>query len=230
MVRFLAKFGGSSFFLFRQLNGIVSQTFLIMQKSLLSLFTLLPLCGVAQTEKPNVILLVADDLGYGDLSCYGATRVQTPAVDSLATAGIRFTNMHACASTSTPSRYAMLTGEYPFRRPGTDVAAGNAGMIIKPQRVPVADLMQRGGYAAAIGVASDWVAVRLRKTGMGKSIRHLPTSALITITLWLLRPIVCPVCTSKTGGSLTTIPVPPSKSVIGVTFRANRRDVLIRNS
>lgn len=152
MVRFLAKFGGSSFFLFRQLNGIVSQTFLIMQKSLLSLFTLLPLCGVAQTEKPNVILLVADDLGYGDLSCYGATRVQTPAVDSLATSGIRFTNMHACASTSTPSRYAMLTGEYPFRRPGTDVAAGNAGMIIKPQRVTVADLMQRGGYAtAAIG-------------------------------------------------------------------------------
>ena len=59
-------------------------------------------------DKPNIIVIVADDLGYGDLSCYGATRVHTPAVDSLAAHGVRMTNMHACASTSTPSRYALL--------------------------------------------------------------------------------------------------------------------------
>ena len=117
--------------------------------------------------KPNIILLVADDLGYGDLSCYGATRIQTPTVDSLARHGVRFTNMHACASTSTPSRYALLTGQYPFRRTGTDVAAGNAGMIIQPEQTTVADLMHRAGYAtAAIGkwhlglgsqtAAQDW--------------------------------------------------------------------------
>ena len=106
----------------------------------------------AQQQRPNVILIVADDLGYGDLSCYGATRVSTPAVDSLAAHGLRLTNMHACASTSTPSRYGILTGEYPFRRPGTDVAAGNAGMIIRPGQTTVADLMHRAGYAtAAIG-------------------------------------------------------------------------------
>ena len=103
-------------------------------------------------DKPNIIVIVADDLGYGDLSCYGATRVHTPAVDSLAARGVRMTNMHACASTSTPSRYALLTGQYPFRRPGTDVAAGNAGMIIKPEQTTVADLMHRAGYfTAAIG-------------------------------------------------------------------------------
>lgn len=123
-----------------------------MRKSLLPLLSVLPLSVWAQADKPNVILLVADDLGYGDLSCYGAERVQTPAVDSLAERGVRLTNMHACASTSTPSRYGLLTGEYPFRRRGTDVAAGDAGMIIRPGQTTVADLMHQGGYAtAAIG-------------------------------------------------------------------------------
>ena len=123
-----------------------------MKNSLLPLLGLLPLGAAAQGQQPNVILLVADDLGYGDLSCYGATRVATPTVDSLAAHGLRFTNMHACASTSTPSRYAMLTGMYPFRRQGTDVAAGNAGSIIGKVQVTVARLMQQAGYAtAAIG-------------------------------------------------------------------------------
>ena len=54
--------------------------------------------GQATAERPNVILLVADDLGYGDLSCYGAERVSTPRVDSIAKAGVRFTDAHACAS------------------------------------------------------------------------------------------------------------------------------------
>ena len=104
------------------------------------LLATLPLAAIGATAQkltsalPNVILLVADDLGYGDLSCYGATRVSTPNVDALAKDGIRFTDVHACASTSTPSRYGLLTGEYPFRRTGTDVAAGNAAMIIKPEQ------------------------------------------------------------------------------------------------
>lgn len=115
---------------------------------------LLPLLATAATaqERPNVIFIVADDLGYGDLSCYGAQRVQTPAVDALAQRGTRFTDVHACASTSTPSRYGLLTGSYPFRKAGTDVAAGNAGMIISPSQFTLADLFQQAGYAtAAIG-------------------------------------------------------------------------------
>lgn len=105
-------------------------------------------------EKPNVILLVADDLGYGDLSCYGATRVSTPHVDSIARSGTLFTNAHACASTSTPSRYSLLTGQYPFRKKGTDVAAGNAGMIISPDQYTVADAFKAAGYAT--GAIGKW--------------------------------------------------------------------------
>lgn len=103
-------------------------------------------------EKPNVILILADDIGYGDLSCYGATGVSTPHVDSLANTGIRFTNAHTCASTSTPARYALLTGMYPFRREGTDIAAGNAGMIIRPEQYTLADVFNDAGYkTAALG-------------------------------------------------------------------------------
>ena len=70
----------------------------------------------AKEKQPNVIFIIADDLGYGDMSCYGAHRVQTPHVDTLASSGIRFTDAHAVASTSTPSRYSLFTGHYAWRR------------------------------------------------------------------------------------------------------------------
>lgn len=113
---------------------------------------LLPSAVAAQgrATHPNVVLIYADDLGYGDLSCYGATQIQTPNIDSLSRDGIRFTNAYAAAATSTPSRYAMLTGEYAWRRVGTDVAAGNAGMIIRPERYTLADLFRNEGYTTAV--------------------------------------------------------------------------------
>lgn len=101
---------------------------------------------------PNVLIIYADDLGYGDLECYGAKNVQTPHINRLAAEGVRFRNAHATAATSTPSRYSMLTGEYAWRRPGTDVAAGNAGMIIRPEQYTLADVFKNAGYVtAAIG-------------------------------------------------------------------------------
>lgn len=103
-------------------------------------------------QLPNVLFIYADDLGYGDLECYQGTQVKTPNVNRLAKNGIRFINAHAAASTSTPSRYAMLTGEYAWRRPGTDIARGNAGMIIRPERYTLADMFKNAGYeTAAIG-------------------------------------------------------------------------------
>ena len=105
--------------------------------------------ATAEQRKPNVVLIYADDLGYGDLHCYGAKRVATPNIDSLAAQGTRFVNAHACAATSTPSRYGLLTGEYAFRRPNTDVAAGNAGMIIRPEQFTMADMFKRAGYSTA---------------------------------------------------------------------------------
>lgn len=106
----------------------------------------------ADRRCPNVLIIYADDLGYGDLECYGAKNVRTPHVNRLAAEGVRFRNAHATAATSTPSRYSMLTGEYAWRRPGTDVAAGNAGMIIRPEQYTLADMFKNAGYAtAAIG-------------------------------------------------------------------------------
>ena len=103
-------------------------------------------------QKHNVIVILADDLGYGDLKCYGAKNVETPHVDKLASEGIRFTNAHTVAATSTPSRYSLLTGEYAWRRPDTDIAAGDVKMIIRPEQYTMADMFKSAGYAtAAIG-------------------------------------------------------------------------------
>jgi arylsulfatase A len=69
----------------------------------------------AEEAKPNIVIIVADDLGYGDLGCYGATKVKTPRIDRLASEGLRFTDAHSICSTCMPSRYAILSGEYFFR-------------------------------------------------------------------------------------------------------------------
>lgn len=103
------------------------------------------------TSRPNVIFIYADDIGYGDLSCNQAVKtIATPNVEKLAKEGIRFTNAYSAAATSTPARYAMLTGEYAWRRPGTGIAAGNAGMIITPERYTLADMFKNAGYATAV--------------------------------------------------------------------------------
>ena len=103
---------------------------------------------------PNVVFIYADDLGYGDVSCYGATKVQTPNIDRLASAGRRFTNAHAPAATCTPSRYALLTGEYAWRKPGTNVLPGDARLIIDPRRTTLPSMMKRAGYTT--GVVGKW--------------------------------------------------------------------------
>jgi len=105
-------------------------------------------------EKPNIVLIYADDLGYGDVSCYGATKVQTPNIDRLAKEGLRFTDGHAPAATCTPSRYAMLTGEYAWRKKGTGVLPGNAPLIIEPGRGTLPATLQRAGYKT--GVVGKW--------------------------------------------------------------------------
>ena len=69
----------------------------------------------ATSARPNIIFIMADDLGYGDLSCYGATKLQTPNVDILAKEGIRFTDAHSPDSVCTPTRYGVLTGRYSSR-------------------------------------------------------------------------------------------------------------------
>lgn len=105
----------------------------------------------AQTQ-PNIIIINADDLGYGDLSCNGMTHTLTPNIDRVAAAGIRLTNAHSTSATSTPSRYSLLTGNYAWRVPGTGVAPGDAGLIIRPEVSTLPDMLHRAGYTtAAVG-------------------------------------------------------------------------------
>ena len=103
---------------------------------------------------PNVVIILADDLGYGDLGCYGARNVETPNVDRLAGQGVRLTQAYATASVSTPSRYSLLTGEYAWRRSDTDIAVGDAGMIIRPGQYSLADVFADMGYAT--GAFGKW--------------------------------------------------------------------------
>lgn len=107
-----------------------------------------------QKPTPNVIVIMADDLGYGDLSCYGATSLQTPHIDKLASEGIRFTNGYCSASTCTPTRYSMLTGNYAFRTKRTGIAPPNSPAIIKPGTETVASILKRAGYRT--GVVGKW--------------------------------------------------------------------------
>ncbi len=110
--------------------------------------------GDSLPERPNVLFIYADDLGYGDVECYARSSSLTPNIAALCNEGVSFANAYATASTSTPSRYSLLTGEYAWRRRGTDVAAGNAAMIISPEKLTVADIFKKAGYVT--GVFGKW--------------------------------------------------------------------------
>ena len=112
--------------------------------------SLLAFTAVAASEKPNIVFIYADDLGYGDVSCYGATKIHTPNIDRLAKDGLRFTDAHSPSATCTPSRYAMLTGEYAFRTKGTGVLPGNANLIIQPGRTTLPSMLKGAGYTTSV--------------------------------------------------------------------------------
>lgn len=126
-----------------------------MKKSAIILLALLSLpCFAATPQKPNIVLILADDLGFGDTGVYGATKIPTPNVDRLGAQGLRFTDAHATSATCTPSRYALLTGEYPWRKKGTGVLPGNAPLIIGTNQPTLASILKSAGYHT--GVVGKW--------------------------------------------------------------------------
>lgn len=110
--------------------------------------------SLAGAERPNIVLIYSDDVGFGDVACNGQTTLPTPHIDSLARDGMRLTDAHCSAATCTPSRFALLTGQYAFRQKGTGIAAGNANLIIKPDSTTLPDVLQSVGYKT--GVVGKW--------------------------------------------------------------------------
>lgn len=104
----------------------------------------------AAERPPNVIVIMADDLGFGDVSCYGATALETPHIDRLASEGLRFTDGYCSASTCTPTRYSFLTGTYAFRGERTGIAPPNAPAIIQPGTDTIASVLKHAGYQTAV--------------------------------------------------------------------------------
>lgn len=104
----------------------------------------------AQQRRPNVIFIYVDDLGYGDLGSYGATKIKTPHLDRLAEQGTRFTNGYSTSATCTPSRYALMTGRYPWRQEGTGILPGDAKLIVPTDEVTLPKVFKNAGYSTAI--------------------------------------------------------------------------------
>lgn len=99
--------------------------------------------------KPNIVIFYVDDLGYGDLSSYGAVGVQTPNVDRLAQNGIKYTDAHSSAATCTPSRYSLLTGQYAFRN-NAAILPGDAPLLIRPETPTLPTMLKKAGYKTAV--------------------------------------------------------------------------------
>jgi arylsulfatase A-like enzyme len=104
--------------------------------------------------KPNIVLIYFDDLGYGDVGAYGSKAIKTPNIDNLANNGIRFTKGYSSSSTCTPSRYALLTGTYPWRNKNAHILPGSAPLIISTNELTIPKMLKQQGYHT--GIVGKW--------------------------------------------------------------------------
>jgi arylsulfatase A-like enzyme len=108
-----------------------------------------------EVERPNILLLVADDLGYGDLSCYGAKDIRTPNIDSLASEGVRFSQFYVSTPLCAPMRVSMMTGRYPLRTTlSQNPDFKNPDDGLSPDETTVAEVLKNAGYAT--GLIGKW--------------------------------------------------------------------------
>lgn len=131
-----------------------------MKKLLLATTCLASAAACTQAKKestappPNIVIIYCDDLGYGDVSAYGATRLKTPNLDRLANEGVRFTNGYATSATCTPSRYALLTGQYPWRNADAKILPGTAPLLIDTAQMTIPKMLKAQGYHT--GIVGKW--------------------------------------------------------------------------
>ncbi len=105
-------------------------------------------------KHPNIVVMYADDLGFGDVGCYGATVLDTPNIDRLASEGLVFYHGYATAATCTPSRYSLLTGSYSWRNERAHILPGDAPLIIDPDTSTLPSVLKEAGYTT--GVVGKW--------------------------------------------------------------------------
>ncbi len=110
----------------------------------------LALMVACNPSHPNIVIIYLDDLGYGDVGSYGATEICTPNIDALAEGGMRFTDAHSSSATCTPSRYALLTGVYPWRNKDAKILPGTAPLLIGVDQLTIPKLLKTNGYQTAI--------------------------------------------------------------------------------
>jgi len=115
----------------------------------LTILTLLTVTVARAAEKPNVVIIYGDDVGYGDVGAYGAKLIPTPNIDKFAREGLLFTDGHCSAATCTPPRFSMLTGISGFRH-GVRVLPPNAPMTIMPDMFTLPQLFKKAGYETAV--------------------------------------------------------------------------------
>lgn len=106
------------------------------------------------SNRPNIIIMYADDLGFGDVGCYGADGIETPNVDRLCAQGVKFNRCFTTAATCTPARYSILTGGYPWRCPDAHILPGNAPLIIDRNTLTMPGFLRQAGYTT--GVVGKW--------------------------------------------------------------------------
>lgn len=109
-----------------------------------------PIYEGLEVSKPNIVVIYADDVGYGDVGAYGSERIKTPNLDRLAENGIRFTNAYATSAMCTPSRYSLLTGRYAFRHPSAGILSAEDPMIIEPGSPTLPEILRGKGYRTSI--------------------------------------------------------------------------------
>lgn len=127
-----------------------------MKKFVFTVCSLLALSSASAktTKKPNVIVILADDLGFGDVSAYGQKTVSTPNIDALAHGGVCFNNGYATSATSTPSRYGLMTGTYPWKNERARILPGDAPLIIGEDQFTLPKMFKQAGYAT--GAIGKW--------------------------------------------------------------------------
>ena len=125
-----------------------------MTKNKFTILFLLIQCFYSFGQKPNIVYIFADDLGYGDLSCYGAKDINTPNIDQIAKQGIKFTEFYSASSVCSPSRAALLTGRYPQRMGINTVFFPESFTGIPDKEITIPEILKEKGYAT--GIVGKW--------------------------------------------------------------------------